>query len=101
MKKIVTAGFVAVGMMLAVSGPAFAGEVRDCVVDKANAQLTEGQAALVAAHGDGEMNAVSVARDNDLNLADIARGHGILLAAGHSRALGGWGEAPELALKNN
>lgn len=89
MKKIVTAGFVAVGMMIAVSGPAFAGDVRDCVVDKANAQLTEGQAALVAAYGDGEINVVSVARDNDLNLADVARVHGFMWAAGTSCVLGG------------
>ena len=89
MKKIVTAGFVALGMMMAVSGPAFAGDVRDCVVDKANDQLTEGQAALVSAYGDGEINALSVARDNDLNLADVARVHGFMWAAGTSCALGG------------
>lgn len=87
MKKIVIAGLVVVGMSIAGSSAAYAGNIRDCVVEKAGEQLTEGQAALVAAHGDGEMNAVSVARDNGLNLADIARVHGFIWAAGTSCAL--------------
>ncbi|GEM_PF-7078495 len=88
MKKIVIAGFVAAGMMIAGTGSAFAGNIRDCVVEKANDQLTEGQAALVAAHGDGEINALSVARENGLDLADIAKVHGFMWAAGTSCALG-------------
>ncbi|HHG89372.1 MAG TPA: hypothetical protein ENJ90_02675 [Devosia sp.] len=88
MKKIIVAGIVAVGMSFAASGAAYAGNIRDCVVQKAGEQLTEGQAALVAAHGDGEVNAVSVARDNGLDLADIAKVHGFMWAAGTACALG-------------
>ncbi len=88
MKKILITGLLASSMVFSGAGSAFAGNVADCVVEKANAQLSEGQAALVAAYGDNEINSLAVIRENGLNLADIARVHGFMWAAGTSCALG-------------
>lgn len=88
MKKILVAGLLASSMVVAGAGSAFAGNLHDCVVEKANAQLSEGQAALVASYGDSEINSLAVIRENGLNLVDIARVQGFMWAAGTSCALG-------------
>ena len=88
MKKTIFASLLATGMIVAGSSGAFAGNIRDCVIEKANMQLSEGQAAFVAAHGDGKIDALSVAHDNDLNLLDVAKAHAFMWSAGTACALG-------------
>jgi len=89
MKKLIVAGFVATGMLLSVTSIASAHTLRECMIDKAAAELTEGQLALFKAHGDGEINILSTAVDNNMNPLDSVKVHGMLWATGTSCSLGG------------
>lgn len=89
MKKTLFTGLLAASMLVLASGAATAGELRECVIEKAAMDLTEGQMALLEAHGDGEINILSTARDNDLTPLDAAKVHAVMWFAGASCVLGG------------
>jgi len=89
MKKIIVAGFVATGMLLSVTSIASAHSLRECMIEKAAADLNEGQLALFKAHGDGEINILATAIDNSMNPLDSAKVHALLWATGASCSLGG------------
>jgi len=88
MRKIIVAGLLAAGMVFAGVGAASAGNLKDCVTEKAGAQLSEGQVALFAAYSDGKFNTLSVIREQGLDLADIIKVHGFMWSAGTTCALG-------------
>jgi len=88
MKKIIVAGLLATSMVFAGAGAASAGNLKDCMADKAGAQLSEGQAALFAAYSDTKFNALSVIREQGLDLADIIKVNGFMWSAGTTCALG-------------
>ncbi len=87
MKKIVLSGLVATGMVLSLTSVAPAHTLRECMVEKAGADLTEAQMALFKAHGDGEINILSTALENRMNPLDIAKVHAALWATGASCSL--------------
>ncbi len=81
MKNILVASLLVSGFLVAGVSTASAHPIRDCVIEMAGDELSEGQAALVAAHGNGQADHLSTIQDNDLNLADIIRVHGFLWVA--------------------
>ncbi len=88
MKKIIVAGLLAASMGFAGAGAASAANLKDCVAEKAGAQLSEGQAALFAAYTDTKINALSVIREQGLDLADIIKLNSFMWSAGTTCALG-------------
>ena len=89
MKKAIFGALLVVGVSMAATSGASAQNIRQCVIEKSMDQLTKGQQALVKAHGDGKINALSVARENHLTLLDIVKVHAFMTSAGISCALGG------------
>jgi len=88
-KKIIVTGLLALGMVFAGSGLASAGTLNDCIAGKAGTQLSQGQAALVAAYGDNKINVLAVVRKQDLDLADIVKVNVFMWSAGTACVLGG------------
>ncbi len=89
MKKSVLIGLMAVGILVSTSSSTFAGSFRDCVIEKGAMELSEGQLALLKAHGDMEINLWSTVQDHNLDVPDAVAVHRHMWGAGISCALGG------------
>ncbi|HHB82928.1 MAG TPA: hypothetical protein ENK61_05600 [Devosia sp.] len=89
MRKTVLIGLMAAGILVSASGSAMAGTLRDCVIEKGAMELSEGQLALLKAHGDGQINLWSTVKDNDLDVPDSVEVHRFMWAASIDCALNG------------
>ncbi len=82
MRKSALGGLLAAAMLVLATGSASAGTLRDCVIEKASAELNEAQVALLMAHGDGEINILSTLNDNHLDIGDSIKVHAAMTSAG-------------------
>jgi len=88
MNKILVMSLLSAGLMVATSGSALAGSLRDCVIEKGAMELSEGQMALLKAHGDMEINILSTVKDHGLDVPDGVAVHHLMWSAGIACALG-------------
>ena len=88
MKKIILTGLLTAGLLVSTSGVTFAGSLRDCIIEKGSMELTEGQMALLRAHGDMKINILSTAKEYNLDVPDVVAVHHLMVSAGISCVLG-------------
>ena len=89
MNKTILIGLMAAGILVSASGSATAGTIRDCVIEKGAMELSDGQLALLKAHGDGQINLWSTAQDNDLDVPDSVEVHRFMWSASIDCAFNG------------
>lgn len=88
MNKIVVIGLLSAGLLAVTSSSAMAGSLRDCIIEKGAMELSEGQMALLNAHGDMKINILSTAKDHSLDVSDAVAVHHLMWSAGVACALG-------------